>query len=360
MDQKYDVFISYSRKDTEIADRICSALQSNGITYFIDRQGIGGGMEFPVVLAQAIRNSQLFLFLASKNSYSSKFTINEITYAFNKKERNQILPYIIDGSTLPEDLEFVFAGINWRNIRHHPIDIVLVSDLLKLLERNNKGENHKKILKKEITENDDIRKRVNITSKSKTRELEAWSIEKKWGFKDKQTGEIVIPCIWKSVSTFSEGLSCVQDDNKKYGYINEAGDIVIPCKYKKANGFSEGLAVIEDDNYKYGFIDKTGKIVIPCTWEMAYGFSEGLSAVKTKRKYNAFEKFNNHLNRFFDGMIPKDEVWGYIDKKGQIVIPCKWDYAKSFTGELAQVLNENQWEIIDKTGKIVRHGLLLK
>ena len=44
MDQKYDVFISYSRKDTEIAERICAALQNNGITYFIDRQGIGGGM----------------------------------------------------------------------------------------------------------------------------------------------------------------------------------------------------------------------------------------------------------------------------------------------------------------------------
>lgn len=135
MNQKYDVFISYSRKDTDIADHICSTLQSNGISYFIDRQGIGGGMEFPVVLAQAIRNSPLFLFLASKNSYSSKFTINEITYAFNKKERNQILPYIIDGSALPEDFEFVFAGINIRTIKDHPIVETLVPDLLKLLGR---------------------------------------------------------------------------------------------------------------------------------------------------------------------------------------------------------------------------------
>lgn len=31
---KYDVFISYSRKDTKIADIICEAFDKAGITYF--------------------------------------------------------------------------------------------------------------------------------------------------------------------------------------------------------------------------------------------------------------------------------------------------------------------------------------
>ena len=66
---KYDVFISYSRKDTPIADQICAAFDRAGISYFIDRQGIGGGFEFPVVLAEAILESQVILFLASVNSY---------------------------------------------------------------------------------------------------------------------------------------------------------------------------------------------------------------------------------------------------------------------------------------------------
>lgn len=69
MDYKYDVFISYSRKDTDVADRICRAFDEEGISYFIDRQGIGGGMEFPAVLAKAIKESVVFLFLASKYSY---------------------------------------------------------------------------------------------------------------------------------------------------------------------------------------------------------------------------------------------------------------------------------------------------
>ena len=130
----YDVFISYSRKDTAIADRVCRAFDRAGISYFIDRQGIGGGFEFPRVLAENIVGARLFLLLASENAYNSKFTMNEIVFAFNKKPKQSILPYIIDGSSLPLELEFTFAGINWRNISDHPIDTVLVSDILKLLE----------------------------------------------------------------------------------------------------------------------------------------------------------------------------------------------------------------------------------
>ena len=132
---KYDVFISYSRKDTAVADKIVEAFRRAKITYFIDKQGIGGGFEFPVVLAEAILESRIVLFLASENSYESKFTNAELTFAFNEKPRNSILPYIIDGSTMPPALRFVFASINWRAIDSHPVDTVLVNDILTLLGR---------------------------------------------------------------------------------------------------------------------------------------------------------------------------------------------------------------------------------
>lgn len=131
----HDVFISYSRKDTAIADKICEALDRNNITYFIDRQGMGGAMEFPAQLADAISNCKIMLYLASKNSYKSKFTNAEITFAFNKKEPGSILPYIIDGSNLPEPQEFIFSAVTYRNIKDHPIDTVLIDDLLKLLNK---------------------------------------------------------------------------------------------------------------------------------------------------------------------------------------------------------------------------------
>ena len=259
MNKKYDVFISYSRKDAEIADRICSILQSNGITYFIDRQGIGGGMEFPVVLAQAIRNSELFLFLASKNSYSSKFTINEITYAFNKKERNQILPYIIDGSSLPEDLEFVFAGINWRTIQQHPINSVLISDVKRLLGQctNNTGS-------KDRTD-EHIQQSAKLNNDNNEPTLESFYTfvdnYRMYGFKNEETGKVVIPCKWRNCGEFSEGLAMVMDDKRRWGFIDKTGLLVIPCMWEKARSFFDGKAKVQTPTGKWLRIDKKGIII---------------------------------------------------------------------------------------------------
>ena len=128
---KYDVFISYSRRDTSVIDKICKAFDENHISYFLDRQGIGGGLEFPKVLADAILSSQIFLFIASENSYKSKFTQSEVIFAFNKKQKEDIIPYIIDDFPLPSELELTFAAINWRKKSKHPIETTLVDDVLK-------------------------------------------------------------------------------------------------------------------------------------------------------------------------------------------------------------------------------------
>ena len=135
---KYDVFISYSRKDTDTANRICAALEHQGISYFIDRQGIGGGQEFPEVLADAIVGCRIMLYIASSNSYRSKFTNNEIAFAFNEKSKGSILPYIIDGSRLPTSQRFIFASVNIRTLKEHPIDTILMQDLCQLLGRKYK------------------------------------------------------------------------------------------------------------------------------------------------------------------------------------------------------------------------------
>ena len=121
-----------------VADRICEAFDKAGISYFIDRQGIGGGFEFPEVLANAIIECKVVLYLASHNSYASKFTNAELTFAFNEKSKNSVLPYIIDGSSMPPALRFVFAGVNWRNIKDHPIETTLVADILRMLGREAK------------------------------------------------------------------------------------------------------------------------------------------------------------------------------------------------------------------------------
>ena len=60
------------------------------------------------------------------------------------------------------------------------------------------------------------------------------------------------------------------------------------------------MAMIEL-NGKYGFLDKTGKEVVPCKYDDIGGFSEGLVRVCINGK------------------------WGVINKTGKVVIPIKYD-----------------------------------
>ena len=209
----YDVFISYSRKDTAIADKICAALDQQGISYFIDRKGIGGGMEFPAVIADAILNSKIMLFLGSENSYQSKFTNSEVTFAFNEKPMGTIIPYIIDGSKLPPALKFTFSSINLRTINEHPIETTLIQDLcqilgrkyvdkekkrqqeeLKRLEEQRQKEEKKRCLKEEArhAEEERLRKEAEERQKEEKRlkdeEERKAAEERKKRFRDKVNG----------------------------------------------------------------------------------------------------------------------------------------------------------------------------
>ena len=138
---EYDVFISYSRKDSKVVERIYNALAATGLKCFIDMEGISGGADFPEVLASAIMDSKVFLFVASENSYESDYTLKEITYAVSKKGSRFIFPVIIDGTPLPQSLDFLLSNINWRKIGlRYSIEKDLVADVRKKLEDKHAGE----------------------------------------------------------------------------------------------------------------------------------------------------------------------------------------------------------------------------
>lgn len=87
--------------------------------------------------------------------------------------------------------------------------------------------------------------------------------------------------------------------------------------------FSEDLAQVRQ-NYKYGFIDKKGRVVIPFQFDATGSFSEGLVQVW------------------------QDGKCGFIDKKGKVVVPFRFDTADSF---------RKVWR---KFGKMVNVALLIK
>ena len=117
--------------------------------------------------------------------------------------------------------------------------------------------------------------------------------------------------------------------NEKYNLLNKKSNTLLYRRwYNDIYNFYEGFAGVEL-NGKYGFIDKTGREIIPCKYDYAYDFEDGLASVQLDRK------------------------WGFVDKTGREVIPCKYNYAGDFSKGLARIQLNSKWGFIDKTGKEV-------
>ncbi len=131
----------------------------------------------------------------------------------------------------------------------------------------------------------------------------------KWGFIDK-TGKLRIPFSYGYASGFSEGLSAFTDFKDgnfgKWGYIDENGVVVISQQFHYATGFKEGMAEVRNNEGKVGFINKEGHLLIDYQLDAAYGFYEGLAAARS------------------------NDQWGFINKKGQWVIPPGFDKIRPF------------------------------
>ncbi len=114
---EYDIFISYSRADTQIVDQFVSKLTDAGYRVWIDREGIIGGDQFPGRIVEAIENSTVVLFFSSANSNASKWTVKEIFYAFT--EDKIIIPIKIDETKYNKKIALNLIDINFVPYNHN-------------------------------------------------------------------------------------------------------------------------------------------------------------------------------------------------------------------------------------------------
>jgi len=165
MDYRYDVFISASRRDYAVVDRIVNALNSGGFTYIKDGQGFDTGLDFLQSIINAIYNSKLFLCILSQNSYSSEFVIKELEYALNRPD-GVVLPVVVDNSQLPDRLKNLLATIhigNWQFSGSLNVEGTIIRDISRALGRNEENSS------KEIQPSSIVKREVNCgTSLSAT------------------------------------------------------------------------------------------------------------------------------------------------------------------------------------------------
>ena len=93
---------------------------------------------------------------------------------------------------------------------------------------------------------------------------------------------------------------------------------------------------------KWGYIDKTGKEVVPCKYDFASSFSDGLAAVNIGAVYD----WTMEHSSMYGGK------WGYIDKTGKEAVPLKYDTAYDFSDGLARVKLNGKCGFISISGYV--------
>lgn len=162
----------------------------------------------------------------------------------------------------------------------------------------------------------------------------------------KNDGTVVADCIYYRARPFSEGLAAIRDINGIWGFIDTTGKQVItmPREVSEVGTFKEGLCWFRDrDQDLVGYIDRQGKVILSPQWGFAQDFSDGLAAVGTA------QTFGNMRN--ITGLT------GYIDHSGKLVISIGETHSnigsESFNSHRAVINKFGEVTIIDQAGNTI-------
>jgi hypothetical protein len=172
----------------------------------------------------------------------------------------------------------------------------------------------------------------------------------KYGFIDK-SGKLTIPLKFDSVGNFNEELAAVKIE-KRWGYINKQGKIVIRPKFYGAGEFHDGVAVVHVRGNRDAIINKNGKII------KVFRFS------RDSLRFDSYPRMNlPHSSEGLMQSFDKKEGFGYMNTRGELVIPHQFSDVRDFSEGLAFVskkasLSDNESNLvfagyIDRSGKTI-------
>ena len=159
-------------------------------------------------------------------------------------------------------------------------------------------------------------------------ELIPVQVGSKWGYMNGM-GKMAIPAGYDDVNDFDGGFAAVKKGTQFLIVDVKGTETALSIPAIDVRDFSEGLAPVRTTDKKFGFINPKGELVIPSQFESVGYFNNGLAWAKT-----------------FDKNV------GYIDKTGKWVIPAKFDVAKDFDAKsgLALVRTGDQWFYVNSKG----------
>lgn len=126
-----NIFISYSRKDILFARLLTKALEGEGVDSWIDWDDIPPSMKWWKEIEKGIENSDIFVFLISRDSVSSKVCNQEIDHA--AKNGKRLIPVVVR-DTPTNKVPEVLRSLNWILLREKDDFKTSFSELLEAIK----------------------------------------------------------------------------------------------------------------------------------------------------------------------------------------------------------------------------------
>jgi hypothetical protein len=105
-----DVFVSYSRTDSDFARKLNEALQLQGKTTWFDQESIASGTEFQREIYRGIENSNTFLCIISPASIQAPYCVDEVEYA---QKLNKRIVTVLHSAIDPDSLHPALKKVQW-------------------------------------------------------------------------------------------------------------------------------------------------------------------------------------------------------------------------------------------------------
>ncbi|NEP02475.1 MAG: TIR domain-containing protein, partial [Symploca sp. SIO2E9] len=117
--ESLDVFISYSRADSDLARKLNEELQLQGKTTWFDQESIASGSDFQQEIYQGIKVCDNFLFIISPRSVNSPYCADEVEYAASLNKR---FVTVLHRQVETADLHPQLAKVQWIDFNKHNRD----------------------------------------------------------------------------------------------------------------------------------------------------------------------------------------------------------------------------------------------
>ena len=103
------VFISYSRRDSETIESIVTQLEAEGIDVWLDREDIKPGQQWRKQIVEAIDTAEAFVLNLSPDSGASDNVLKELNLAEEALEPF-VLPIMLNDMKIPDTMRYQLAG----------------------------------------------------------------------------------------------------------------------------------------------------------------------------------------------------------------------------------------------------------